>query len=153
MVYEAIPNQEIIEIELEEMGSFVDNKEVKTWVWLALERSSCQITGLATGEWGSYCGQMLWSNLPINYQQKAIFYTDSWRVYDELIPVERCRQEPGGTVHIEPHRRTGSTNTLRQQQSHLTPEMLSFVKTDDSHFSRTLNFINHYNKNIYHYLV
>ena len=128
------------------MWSFVGNKEVKTWVWLAMERTSRQIVGFATGDRGSYCGQMLWSSLPVDYQQKAIFYTDAWSVYDDLIPPDRRRQEPGGTAHIEPHRRTGFNNTLRQRQPHLTRKTLSFAKTDDSHFARTLNFINHYNK-------
>ena len=85
---------------------------------------------------------MLWSSLPINYQQGGIFYTDSWRVYAELIPVEGRRQEPGGKAHIEPHRRTGFNNTLRQGQPHLTRKTLSSAKGDDSHFGRTLNFIN-----------
>ena len=66
------------------MWSFVGNKEVKTWVWLALERTTRQIVGFATGDRGSYCGQMLWSSLPVDYQQKAIFYTDAWSVYDDL---------------------------------------------------------------------
>ncbi len=37
-------------------------------------------------------------------------------------------------------------NTLRQRQPHLTRKTLAFAKTDDSHFARTLNFINYYNK-------
>lgn len=131
----------MLEIEVDEMWSFVGSKEVKTWVWLALERSTRQIVGFATGDRGSYGGQMLWSSLPTRYQQEAVFYTDGWSVYDELIPADRRRQEPGGTAHIERF-----NNTLRQRQPHLTRKTLSFAKTDDSHFARTLNFINHYNK-------
>ena len=121
--------------------SFVDNKELKTWIWLAIERKSRQIVGFATGDRSAYCGQMLWSSLPVVYQEKAIFYTDLWVVYDELIPAARRRQEPGGTAHIERF-----NNTLRQRQPHLTRKTLSFAKSDDSHFARTLNFINHYNE-------
>ena len=128
------------------MRSFVDQKELKTWVWLALERSTRQIVGFATGDCSSYCGQMLWSSLPLRYQQEAIFYTDAWSVYDELIPADCHRQQPGETAHVEPHRRTGFNNTLRQRQPRLTRKTLSFAKTDDSHFARALNFINHYNK-------
>ena len=124
------------------MGS----KEVKTWVWLALERSSHQIVGFATGDRGIYGGQMLWSSLPTRYQPEAVLHTDAWSVYAELIPVDRRRQEPDGTAHIEPHRRTGFNNTLRQRQPHLTRKTFSFAKTDNSHFARTLNFINHDNK-------
>lgn len=123
------------------MWSFVHDKDLKTWVWLALERSSRQIVGFATGDRSAYCGQMLWTSLPLSYRQRAIFYTDSWPVYDELIPADRRRQEPGGTAHIERF-----NNTLRQRQPHLTRKTLAFAKTDDSHFARTLNFINHYNQ-------
>ncbi|WP_460916051.1 IS1 family transposase, partial [Spirosoma areae] len=98
-----------MEIEIDEMWSFVTSKEVKTWVWLALERTSRQIVGFATGDRSSYCGQVLWSSLPTYYQETAIFYTDAWAVYDELIPAERHRQEAGGTAHIERF-----NNTLRQ---------------------------------------
>ncbi len=89
---------------------------------------------------------MLWSSLPFDYQQQAIFYTDAWGVCQDLIPMDRRRQALGGTAHIEPHRRTGFNNTLRQRQPHLTRKTLAFAKSDDSHFARTLNFINHYNK-------
>ena len=140
-MHKTVTDRPAIEIEVDELWSFVGNKEVKTWVWLALERSSRQIVGFATGDRGSYGGQMLWSSLPAHYQQEAIFYTDAWSVYGELLPADRRRQEPGGTAHIERF-----NNTLRQRQPHLTRKTLSFAKTDDSHFARTLNFINHYNK-------
>jgi len=126
---------------MDEMWSFVHDKELKTWIWLAIERSTRQIVGFATGDRSAYCGQMLWESMPVIYQQNAIFYTDAWAVYDGLIPADRRRQQPGGTAHIERF-----NNTLRQRQPHLTRKTLSFAKSDDSHFARTLNFINHYNQ-------
>lgn len=140
-MHKLVDTSQVIEIEVDEMWSFVHDKELKTWIWLAIERSTRQIVGFATGDRSAYCGQMLWESMPALYQQNAIFYTDAWAVYDELIPADRRRQQAGGTAHIERF-----NNTLRQRQPHLTRKTLSFAKSDDSHFARTLNFINHYNE-------
>ena len=128
-------------IEVDEMYSFVGSKQIKTWIWLAIERSSRQIVGLATGDRSQYCGQLLWESLPKYYQQNAVFYTDLYPVYESVIPSDRHYQKAGGTAHIERF-----NNTLRQRQPYLTRKTLAFAKTDDSHFGRTLNFINYYNK-------
>ncbi len=105
-MHKVISTSQVIEIEIDEIGppmrwSFVHDKELKTWIWLAIERSTRQIVGFATGDRGTYCGQMLWESMPTIYQQNAIFYTDAWAVYDELIPAGRRRQQAGGTAHIE----------------------------------------------------
>ncbi|GAB3162583.1 hypothetical protein GCM10027291_00540 [Telluribacter humicola] len=126
---------------MDEMFSFVGSKQTKTWIWLAIERESRQIVGLATGDRSEYCGKFLWESIDSFYQQNAVFYTDLYTVYEAVIPPDRHYQKAGGTAHIERF-----NNTLRQRQPHLTRKTLAFAKTDDSHFGRILNFINYYNK-------
>ncbi|WP_414717302.1 IS1 family transposase [Telluribacter sp.] len=96
--------------------SFVGSKQIKTWIWLAFERRSGQIVGLATGDRSEYCGQLLWESLPFYYQQNAIFFTDLYPVYKSVIPAQRHHQKAGGTAHIERFNRGGGP-----QYSQATP--------------------------------
>lgn len=55
--------------------SFVDCKQNKQWVWLAMDR---EIIGVYIGDRSEEGARQLWNSLPPVYRQCAVCYTDFW---------------------------------------------------------------------------
>ena len=131
-------------LELDELWSFVNDKGHKVWVWIALERETGRIVGLAFGDRSSEtCGE-LWHSLPADYRKRAVLYSDFWPAYAEVLPDKRHRtvgKETGQTAHIERF-----NNTLRQRCPNLVRKTLSFSKDKERHQNRIRSFIDHYNR-------
>ena len=133
-------------LELDELWSFVANREQKVWVWVALERQTRRIVGLAFGDRSSSTCQELWASLPPDYRKRAICYSDFWEAYRAVLPSKRHRavgKETGETAHIERF-----NNTLRQRCANLVRKTLSFSKHTDYHAARIRLFIDHYNQQL-----
>ena len=108
-------------IECDELWSFVGVKENKQWIWLALDRQSKEIVGVAIGDRSSQTAQQLWNSLPSVYRQCAVSYTDFWDAYSSIFPKTRHRavgKESGQTNHIERF-----NCTLRQRISRLVKKL------------------------------
>ncbi len=58
--------------------SFVDNKDNKQWVWLALDADTREIVGVYIGARDEAAARGLWNSLPPVYRQCAVAYTDFW---------------------------------------------------------------------------
>ena len=143
-------------LELDELWSFVNDKGHKVWVWIALERETGRIVGLAFGggqarkvplcprhRSSETCGE-LWHSLPADYRKRAVLYSDFWPAYAEVLPDKRHRavgKETGQTAHIERF-----NNTLRQRCPNLVRKTLSFSKDKERHQNRIRSFIDHYNR-------
>ena len=100
-------------LELDELWSFVNNKGRKVWIWIALERETRRIVGLAFGDRSSETCVELWNSLPADYRKRAVLYSDFWSAYAEVLPKKRhfaVGKESGQTAHIERF-----NNTLRQR--------------------------------------
>ena len=83
------------------------------WVWIALERETRRIVGLAFGDRSSETCVELWNSLPADYRKRAVLYSDFWSAYAEVLPKKRhfaVGKESGETAHIERF-----NNTLRQR--------------------------------------
>ena len=65
-----------LEVEADEMRSFVKQKANKQWVWIALDKQTRQIIALHVGDRSHKSAQQLWANLPAVYREQATFYTD-----------------------------------------------------------------------------
>lgn len=65
-------------IQCDELWSFVDNKDNKQWVWLALDADTREIVGVYIGARDEAAARGLWDSLPGVYCQCAIAYTDFW---------------------------------------------------------------------------
>ncbi len=133
-------------IECDEVWSFLQKKEDKQWVWLAIDRGTREIVGVHVGDRSAEGAQALWDSLPVIYQQSAICYTDFWAAYDNIFPEDRHHavgKESGQTNHIERFNRT-----LRQRVSRLVRKTLSFSKNLDNHIGAIWYFIHNYNANI-----
>lgn len=133
-------------IECDEVWSYVGNKKNKQWIWLAIDRDTGEIVGMAIGDRSQATAEQLWKSLPGVYRQCAVSYTDFWEAYSNILPSCRHRavgKETGQTNHIERF-----NCTLRQRVSRLVRKTLSFSKKLSNHIGAIWYFIHHYNVTI-----
>ena len=133
-------------LELDELWSFVGKKDTVVWVWIALERQTRRVGGLAFGDRSATTCRQLWQSLPPDYRKRAICYSDFWDSYGAVLPSKRHRavdKESGQTAHIERF-----NNTLRQRCANLVRKTLSFSKDKQLHQARIRLFIDHYNRQL-----
>jgi len=131
---------------MDELWSFSGSKDHKIWIWLAINRDTRQIAGIAFGDRSDSTCLKLWQSLPSDYRKRAVIYTDYWESYANILPSKRLRQvgkESGETAHIERF-----NNTLRQRCPRLARKTLSFSKNDSMHEKHIRIFIDHYNSNL-----
>ncbi|WP_414635094.1 IS1 family transposase [Beggiatoa leptomitoformis] len=132
-----------LQLECDEMWSFVGKRREKVWIWLALDKETREVVGFAVGKRDKRGASALWESLPSVYRQCAVCYTDFWEAYKGVLP-SKCHRavgkETGLTNHIERF-----NNTLRQRVSRLVRKTLSFSKKLQNHVGAIIFFINHYN--------
>jgi len=91
-------------LECDELWSFVGKKRCQKWIWLAIDRETREIVGMAIGSRSKATARKLWASLPPVYRQCAVCYTDFWDAYAAILPSKRhraCGKESGQTNHIE----------------------------------------------------
>jgi insertion element IS1 protein InsB len=132
-----------LEVEADEVASFVQKKANKQWIWIAMDATSRQVIAFHVGDRSRRSAKRLWAKIPEVYRQHAIFYTDQYVVYEGVIPAAQHRaisKLARTTNHIERF-----NNTLRQRVSRLVREALSFSKKLANHIGAIKLFICHYN--------
>ena len=132
-----------IEVEADEMHSFVKKKANEQWLWLAIDRVTRQVIAFHVGDRSRTSALQLWAHLPAVYRDQATFYTDQYVVYKGVIPSERHKaitKKARLTNHIERF-----NNTLRQRVSRLVRATLAFSKKLENHVGAIRYFICHYN--------
>jgi insertion element IS1 protein InsB len=131
-----------LEVEADEMASFVRKKGHKPWIWLAMDAKTRQVMAFHMGDRSRKSAQRLWAKIPHAYRQHATFYTDQYVVYEGVIPAAQHRvisKLARTTNHIERF-----NTTLRQRVSPLVREALSFSKKLANHIGAIKLFICHY---------
>jgi insertion element IS1 protein InsB len=121
----------------------VGSKENVSWLWIALDRETREVVGVAIGDRSSETARQLWASLPPDYRQCAVCLTDFWQSYAAILPSKRHKaggKETGQTNHVERF-----NNTLRQGVSRLSRKTLSFSKKLDNHIGAIFDFLHHYN--------
>jgi len=142
----AVPRDVILgrlEVEADEMWSFVAKKANKQWVWIAMDKQTRQIIAFHVGDRSHESAQQLWTNLPAVYREQATFYTDQYAVYTGIIPAAQHKaitKHARKTNHIERF-----NNTMRQRVSRLVRDTLAFSKKLANHIGAIKYFICHYN--------
>lgn len=124
----------------------MEKKVNKVWIWLALERQTRKIVGLAFGDRSEKTCIDLWQSLPADYRKRGICYTDGLESYRAVLPSKRHKivnKDSGETSHIERF-----NNTLSQRCANLVRKTLSFSKNRLFHEIRIKMFIEHYNQEI-----
>jgi insertion element IS1 protein InsB len=132
-----------LEVEADEMASFVKKKANKQWIWIAMDATSRQVIAFHVGDRSRRSAKRLWAKIPEAYRQHATFYTDQYVVYEGVIPAAQHRaisKLARKTNHIERF-----NNTLRQRVSRLVRDALSFSKKLANHIGAIKLFICHYN--------
>jgi insertion element IS1 protein InsB len=132
-----------LEVEADEMWSFVKQKANKQWVWIAMDKQTRQIIAFHVGDRSHESAKQLWANLPAVYREQATFYTDQYIVYTGIIPAAQHKaitKHARKTNHIERF-----NNTLRQRVSRLVRDTLAFSKKLANHIGAIKYFICHYN--------
>lgn len=133
---------EKVELELDELWSFVRCKGNQRWVWVALCKATRQVVACVIGGRGEATCQRLWHTVPRSYR-RGVIYTDFWRAYQAVIPDQQHRvggKETGLTNHIERF-----NNTLRQRLARFVRKALSFSKSDQLHLICLHAFLIRYN--------
>jgi IS1 family transposase len=119
-------NKGRLEVQMDELWSFVDDKGNKQGVWLAIDVATREIVGCYIGDRSGADATALWESMPGVYRQCAVVYTDYWDAYPTALPAKRHHavgKESGLTSSIERF-----NNTLRQRVSRLVRKTLSFSK-------------------------
>ena len=132
-----------LEVEADEISSFVQTKVNKQWIWIAMDAKSRQVIAFHVGDRSRKSAKCLWAKVPHTYRQHATFYTDQYVVYAGVIPAAQHRvisQLARKTNHL-----ARFNNTLRQRVSRLVREALSFSKKLANHIGAIKLFICHYN--------
>ena len=105
-----------LESEVDEMFSFVANKQNKQWIWIAYDRLSKQIIAFHVGDRSRKSAKELFKSIPQKYRQKATFYTDSWHAYKGVIPEKQHRvikKQSRKTNHIRDHFKVGANQSTQ----------------------------------------
>jgi len=121
-----------LEVEADEMSSFVQKKANKQWIWIAMDATSRQVIAFHVGDRSRRSAKRLWAKIPMAYRPHATFYTDQYVGYEGVIPAAQHRaisKLARETNHLERF-----NNTLRQRVSRLVRETLSFSKKLANHF-------------------
>ena len=129
--------------EVDEMFSFVGNKENKQWVWIAMDVKSRQIVAFHVGDRSRQSTKALWQSIPERYRNHTTFYTDGWCAYEGVI-LEKQHRVVNKLLRITNHVERFNC-TLRQRVSRLVRQFLPFSKKLASHIGAIKYFICHYN--------
>ena len=132
-----------MEVEADELCSFVGKKANKQWLWLALDVQSRQVLAFHVGDRSQKSARQLWDKLPVAYRKHATFHTDAYPSYGRVIPQTQHRvitKAARKTNHVERF-----NGTLRQRLSRLVRSALSFSKKVTHHIGAIRYFICHYN--------
>ena len=135
-----------LNVQMDELWSFVDNKGNQQWVWLALDAQTREIVGVHIGDRSAVSALALWNSMPPVYRQCAVIYTDHWSAYDSVLPSKRhysVDKDSGCTSYIERF-----NCTIRQRVSRLVRKSLSFSKKLENHIAAIWSFVHHYNASL-----
>jgi len=134
---------EVIELELDELWSFVLKKTNQAWIWIALCRKTRQVVAYTLGDRSEQTCRRLWKAIPPAYRAGHC-YTDFWKAYQAVIPEEQhsaAGKETGETAHVERW-----NNTLRQPLARFVRKTLSFSKSLLMHHACLSLFLHRYNR-------
>jgi insertion element IS1 protein InsB len=132
-----------LEVEADEMPSFVKKKGNKQWIWIAMDATTRQVIAFHVGDRSRKSAKRLWAKIPLVYREQATFYTDQYEAYQGVIPPAQHKaitKKARKTNHVERF-----NNTLSQRVSRLVRETLSCSKKLANQIGAIKYFICHDN--------
>jgi len=128
-------------IQLDQMWTFVGNKENTQWLWLALNPINRQIVAFHIGGRSGKDAQLFYEKIPSIFKSNTGLFSDYWQAYVKVFENENHFGVGSGlTAYIERF-----NATLRQRASRLVRKALSFSKSVDNHIGAIKYFICNYN--------
>ena len=126
-------------VEVDEFWSFVNQrKKQKRWCWYAFARKERKILAFHIGKRNQSACKALHKKLKnLSIGQ---FYTDDYKAYSKVLPVEQHTIGKEHTTHIERLNRDFRTHIKR-----LTRRTVCHSRTDEMHYSMIKMYINHRN--------
>ena len=124
-----------LEVEADELWSFVQKKANPHWVWIAMDKQARPSIAFHGGDRSQDSATQLWANIPEVYREQATFSTDQYAAYTGVIPVAQHKaitKSARKTNYIERF-----NNTLRQRVSRLVRSTLAFSKKVENHIGAT----------------
>ena len=73
-----------LDVEADELWSFVREKANPHWVWIAMDKRTRQIIAFHVGDRSQESTRLLWAKIPAVYREQATFYTDQYAAYAGL---------------------------------------------------------------------
>jgi insertion element IS1 protein InsB len=129
----------ITELEMDEMWSFVGQKEQEAWLWYAFEPRSRQIVAWLIGErTDKNCRRLL---NQLKHCRVLRFCTDEWKSYRKLIPWAQHWVGKRWTQRIERQNLNFRTHLKRLQR-----RTICFSKTSQMHEAVIKLYIDHHNR-------
>jgi insertion element IS1 protein InsB len=116
-------------IEIDEMWHYIQNKESKCWIWIAICKVTKLIFGYVTGSRGAKTGKLLFDKLVAlvgAITATTIFHTDWWEPYTKFLPTTQHRQGKDQTYTIE-----GYNSNFRDDLQRLTRRTKAYSKSQD----------------------
>ena len=132
-------------LELDELWSFVFEKQRKRWIWIAQCRRTRQVVAYAIGDRGEATCRKLWKRIPESYRG-GILYSDFWESYQKVLPEDQHQavgKSSGQTSHVERW-----NCTLRQRLGRFVRKTLSFSKSEEMHEICLKLFLHRYNADV-----
>jgi insertion element IS1 protein InsB len=132
-----------LEVEADEMSSFVQKKANKHWIWLVMDTKTRQIIAFHIQQAMFYTEALVVAKVPGVCGQRFQKRTVQYVVYEGVIPAAQHKaihKLARRTNHVERF-----NNTLRQRVSRLVRETLSFSKKLVNHIGAIKYFICYYN--------
>ncbi len=113
-------------LEMDEIWFYAGKKSDQIWIWLAPERQTRRIAGVAFGDHSAETCRNLWESLPADYRKRAVCCTDLRESYAAVLPPKRHRASGKGSGET-PHTERFSC-TLRQRCPNPVRKTLSFSR-------------------------
>jgi len=136
-----------IELQIDEMWSFVDCKKNKQWIWVIYCPATKQVLTIHVGGRSKKDLQILLDALPARLRDNCMFATDHFESYYQLIPKEQHRPGKEFTYYIE-----GYFCGIRARVSRLVRKAVSFSKDLQNHIAAIRYFLWQRNLDSYPYI-
>ena len=136
-----------IELQIDEMWSFVDFKKNKKWIWAIYCPATKQTLTVHFGGWTKADLQAILDQLPSRLRDNCMFATDHFESYYQLISEDQHRPGKEYTYFIE-----GYFSGVRARVSRLVRRALSFSKNFDNHVAAIRYFLWQRNLDCYPYI-
>jgi IS1 family transposase len=136
-----------IELQIDEMWSFVDFKKNKKWIWVVYCPTTKQVLAMHIGRRWKADLEAILQKLPDRLRHNCKFATDHFESYYQLIPKDQHKPGKAYIYYIE-----GYFAGVRVRVSRLARKTLSFSKNLDNHVAVIRYFLWQRNLDSYHYI-